>query len=145
MESTDDDQLKGTIRRIILSLPTTVQQSSASSGGQQTNDRVLVFAKESLDMISRLTTVFNHQLEKAEAWVAGEQEHQSHQQDGREYEQVTGERTKALNDDLRLDTGFASESSVSDGESTLTGSVKESLSEEKDAGDKVAIDEKLEL
>lgn len=144
MESTEDDQLKGTIRRIILSLPTTVQQSSVSSGGQQTNDRVLVFAKESLDMISRLTTVFNHQLEKAEAWVAGEQEHQSHQ-DGPEHEHFTCDNTKALNVDLRVDTGFASESSVSDGESTLTGSVKESLSEEKNAGDKVAIDEKLEL
>lgn len=110
--STDDDQLKGTIRDIILALPATIQQSS--SGNTQTNDRVLVFAKESLDMISRLTVVFNNQLEKAEAWVAGEQQEQENQQIEKRSiltEKVIGEE---------LDSGSTSESTT-DGENTLSG------------------------
>jgi len=61
---------------IILQLPTTVQQTTAAKTGtgQQANDRIFLLAKESLDMITRLTTVFSVQLEKADNWVAGEQE-----------------------------------------------------------------------
>lgn len=68
----EDVELKSTIRKIIFDLPTHIQQSAVSTaeGG---NDRIVVFAKESLDMISKLTSVFNDQLEKAEKWVGGEE------------------------------------------------------------------------
>lgn len=62
--------LRTTVRDIILNLPASVQKTSS---GSQTNDRVVVFAKESLDMIGKLTQVFNEQLERAETWVAGEE------------------------------------------------------------------------
>ena len=57
--------------------PNTLQQNSVASSpnannAQQVNDRVFLFAKESLDMIAKLTTVFNEQLAKAESWVGGE-------------------------------------------------------------------------
>lgn len=70
----DDAHLKGTIREIILNLPNQFQQSGAM-GSQcvPTPDRVIVFARESLDMIRRLTSVFNEQLEKAETWVGGDE------------------------------------------------------------------------
>lgn len=67
----EDYRLKSTIREIILNLPYQVQLSSA--GSSQTNDKIVTFAKESLNMISRLTMVFNNQLEKAESWVDGEE------------------------------------------------------------------------
>lgn len=70
----DDVQLKSTIREIIFDLPNQIQQSAvASAEPQQGNDKIVLFAKESLDMITRLTTVFNEQLEKAEKWVGGEE------------------------------------------------------------------------
>lgn len=61
---TGDDALKLTIREIILGLPSQTALAPA-------NDKVLAFAKESLEMILRLTTVFNEQLKKAETWVDG--------------------------------------------------------------------------
>ncbi|RLV95775.1 hypothetical protein JA1_000685 [Spathaspora sp. JA1] len=68
-------ELKTAIRDIILSLPTSLQQPGTITPGgttQQSNDRIIVFAKESLEMISKLTMVFNDQLSKAESWVIGE-------------------------------------------------------------------------
>ena len=75
-QSSENCDFKTTIRDIILQLPTTVQQTTAAKTGtgQQANDRIFLLAKESLDMITRLTTVFSVQLEKADNWVAGEQE-----------------------------------------------------------------------
>lgn len=72
----DETKLKGTIREIILNLPNQFQQSGALCSQTQltTSDRVIMFARESLDMIGRLTSVFNEQLEKAETWVGGETE-----------------------------------------------------------------------
>lgn len=67
----EDYRLKSTIREIILNLPNQVQHSSSSP---QTNDKIVNFAKESLNMIGRLTLVFNNQLEKAESWVDGDEE-----------------------------------------------------------------------
>lgn len=65
----EDVKLRSTIRNIILNLPTQIQKST--SGPLPCQDRVMEFARESLDMISLLTTVFNEQLEKAENWVDG--------------------------------------------------------------------------
>lgn len=65
-------ELKESIRKIILTLPKTIQQAN---GTQQANDRILVVAKESLEMIARLSKVFNEQLAKAEDWVTGEEQH----------------------------------------------------------------------
>lgn len=65
----EDVKLRSTIRNIILNLPTQIQKSKSSTTPCQ--DRVMEFARESLDMISLLTTVFNEQLEKAESWVDG--------------------------------------------------------------------------
>ncbi|CUM63629.1 uncharacterized protein PRCAT00001211001 [Priceomyces carsonii] len=72
-DSAENTEFKSTIRDIILKLPRAIQQNSAHSETpcQQTNDKIIVLAKESLDMIGRLTTVFNDQLERAEVWVAG--------------------------------------------------------------------------
>ncbi|ODV78084.1 uncharacterized protein CANTADRAFT_31480, partial [Suhomyces tanzawaensis NRRL Y-17324] len=71
--SQDNGDLKATIRDIILKLPSTIQQSALSNTtSSQTNDKIFVFAKESLDMISKLTNVFNEQLVRAETWVGGE-------------------------------------------------------------------------
>lgn len=68
-------ELKSTIRDIILKLPITIQQTAItnSTSAQQANDKIFVFAKESLDMIGKLTNVFNEQLEKAENWVNGDE------------------------------------------------------------------------
>ncbi|OBA17016.1 hypothetical protein METBIDRAFT_80183 [Metschnikowia bicuspidata var. bicuspidata NRRL YB-4993] len=63
----DDVKLKKTIREIILSLPKQVSQTVP--GAQKAPHQAISFARESLDMIGRLTTVFNEQLEKAEHWV----------------------------------------------------------------------------
>lgn len=65
----DDVKLKTTIRSIILNLPNQIQK--ANSGPLPCQDRVMEFARESLDMISLLTNVFNEQLQKAENWVDG--------------------------------------------------------------------------
>lgn len=65
----EDVKLRSTIRNIILNLPNQIQKSK--SGPLPCQDRVMEFARESLDMISLLTTVFNEQLEKAESWVDG--------------------------------------------------------------------------
>ncbi|KAG7665963.1 OPI1 [[Candida] subhashii] len=76
-------ELKTAIRDIILHLPNALQQTGATSpGGTQhvANDRVLIFAKESLEMISKLTQVFHEQLSKAENWVSGEEQLQQQQQ-----------------------------------------------------------------
>lgn len=77
-QDSEDLRLKSTIREIILNLPNQVQHSSSSS--LQTNDKIVTFAKESLNIIGRLTTVFNNQLEKAESWVDGEEEEEQQQQ-----------------------------------------------------------------
>ncbi|KAF8005528.1 hypothetical protein HF325_000985 [Metschnikowia pulcherrima] len=63
----DDAKLKKTIRKIILSLPRQVSQTVP--GAQKAPHQAICFARESLDMIGRLTNVFNEQLEKAEHWV----------------------------------------------------------------------------
>lgn len=63
----DGSELRSTIRDIILKLPRQIQQTN--SGTNETNDKIFVFAKESLDMISRLTNVFDEQLQKAESWI----------------------------------------------------------------------------
>lgn len=70
----EDLEFKSTIRDIILKLPTTIQQAAITNNtsAQQANDRIFVFARESLEMITRLTNVFNGQLEHAEHWLAGE-------------------------------------------------------------------------
>lgn len=66
-------ELKSNIRDIILKLPAAIQQTATSNAtGAQANERILVFAKESLDMIGKLTVVFNEQLEKAEQWAVGD-------------------------------------------------------------------------
>lgn len=61
-----DNQLKLTIRDIILRLPLLV----ATQQQPQRQDRIFVFAKELLNMISKLTNVLNEQLEMAEHWMA---------------------------------------------------------------------------
>ncbi|EGV61956.1 transcriptional regulator opi1 [Yamadazyma tenuis] len=71
--SGDSTELRSTIRDIILKLPSQLQQSATpGSNTQQTNDKIFVFAKESLDMISRLTNVFDDQLKKAETWIGAD-------------------------------------------------------------------------
>ena len=65
----DETQLRSTIRSIILNLPNKVQKSKTASASFP--DRVIEFARESLEMISLLTNVFNEQLKKAESWVDG--------------------------------------------------------------------------
>ncbi|KAI5963376.1 OPI1 [Candida theae] len=62
-------ELKNTIRDIILRLPASIQNCETSEGG---NDRIFVFAKESLEMITKLTNVFSDQLAHVESWVNGE-------------------------------------------------------------------------
>ncbi|KAI5951424.1 OPI1 [Candida jiufengensis] len=75
-----DYELKNTIRDIILHLPASLQQqSSTSSNGEEGNDRIFVLAKESLDMITKLTNVFSEQLVKVETWVNGEEQLQQQQ------------------------------------------------------------------
>lgn len=64
--SIDQENLKTSIRQIILNLP--------SQLNGQDNDKVFVFAKESLDMIGKLTNVFNEQLNKVEDWIGLEKE-----------------------------------------------------------------------
>ncbi|KAI3402758.2 OPI1 [Candida oxycetoniae] len=73
-----DYELKNTIRDIILHLPASLQRSTnhqRNDSGDYTsadgNDRVFAFAKESLDMITKLTNVFSEQLERVESWVTG--------------------------------------------------------------------------
>lgn len=75
-QASENCDFKTSIRDIILQLPTTVQQTAVAKtgSGQQANDKIFLLAKESLDMITRLTTVFSVQLEKADNWVAGERE-----------------------------------------------------------------------
>lgn len=71
-----DIALKTAIRDIILKLPSTIQQSAitnSTSAQQQANDRIFVFAKESLEMITKLTNVFSEQLERAENWIGGDE------------------------------------------------------------------------
>lgn len=69
------NELRSTIRDIILKLPSQIQQTTINNNAsaQQTNEKIIVFAKESLDMISRLTNVFNEQLEKAESWIGADE------------------------------------------------------------------------
>lgn len=61
-------ELKNTIRDIILRLPASLQHAENDGG----NDRIFVFAKESLEMITKLTNVFSEQLVHVESWVNGE-------------------------------------------------------------------------
>lgn len=65
----DDVKLRSMIRSIILNLPNQIQKSK--TGPLPCHDRVMEFARESLDMIGLLTNVFNDQLQKAESWVDG--------------------------------------------------------------------------
>lgn len=81
----DDYRLKSTIREIILNLPNQVQMSASSS--TQSNDKIVTFAKESLNMISKLTTVFNSQLERVENWMDGEGEGEGEELNGDENSQ----------------------------------------------------------
>lgn len=67
----EDFKLKITIREIILNLLHQVQQGAQTL---QTNEKIVFFANESLEMINKLTSVFNEQLERAESWVDGERE-----------------------------------------------------------------------
>lgn len=72
-QSQENLQFRSTIRNIILKLPSAIQQTASNNTpANQTNDKFILFAKESLDMITCLSNVFNDQLEKAERWVAGE-------------------------------------------------------------------------
>lgn len=70
----EDLEFKSTIRDIILRLPHTIQQAAITNNtsAQHANDKIFVFARESLEMITKLTNVFNGQLEHAEQWLAGE-------------------------------------------------------------------------
>lgn len=68
-KETEDTKLKVTIREIILNLLHQVQQGAQAL---QTNEKIVFFANESLEMINKLTSVFNEQLERAENWVDGE-------------------------------------------------------------------------
>lgn len=68
-KDTEDAKLKVTIREIILNLLHQVQQGAQTL---QTNEKIVFFANESLEMINKLTSVFNEQLERAENWVGGE-------------------------------------------------------------------------
>mgnify|MGYP001121627049 CR=1 FL=1 len=70
--SLDNSDIKSSIRDIILNLPSQINGTD--------NDKVFVFAKESLDMISKLTNVFNDQLNLAETWIGGEED-QEHDHD----------------------------------------------------------------
>lgn len=71
--SQENLQFRSTIRNIILKLPSAIQQTASNNTpANQTNDKFILFAKESLDMITCLSNVFNDQLEKAERWVTGE-------------------------------------------------------------------------
>ncbi|KAI5963282.1 OPI1 [Candida pseudojiufengensis] len=74
-----DYELKNTIRDIILHLPLSLQQQESTDSGNS-NDKIFVFAKESLDMITKLTNVFSEQLIKVESWVNGEEQLQQQQQ-----------------------------------------------------------------
>lgn len=65
----EDAKLKVTIREIILNLLHQVQHGAQTL---QTNEKIVFFANESLEMINKLTSVFNEQLERAESWVDGE-------------------------------------------------------------------------
>lgn len=70
---TAEVKLKTTIKEIILNLPNQIQQTAVPSS-VQANEKIILFARESLEMINRLTNVFNEQLEKAESWVDGDAE-----------------------------------------------------------------------
>lgn len=76
-KETEDVKLKSTIREIILNLPNQIQQTAGPSS-VQANDRIILFARESLEMINRLTNVFNDQLVKAESWVDGDNQTDRH-------------------------------------------------------------------
>jgi bZIP factor len=65
--SLDNSDIKSSIRDIILNLPSQINGSD--------NDKVFIFAKESLDMISKLTNVFSDQLNLAETWIGSEENH----------------------------------------------------------------------
>lgn len=68
-------ELKTNIRDIILKLSNTFQQVSHNNNTSSLyqNEKIVLIATESLEMISKLTNVFNVQLEKAEQWIAGEE------------------------------------------------------------------------
>lgn len=76
----ESNELKSTIRDIILKLPSQVQQNN-SHNSTQTNDKIFLFAKESLDMIGRLTKVFNEQLQKAEDWINSDESNRPKDED----------------------------------------------------------------
>ncbi|CAH6722318.1 hypothetical protein CLIB1444_09S00914 [[Candida] jaroonii] len=78
--ASESNELKSTIRDIILKLPSQVQQNNCHNP-TQTNDRIFLFAKESLDMIGRLTKVFNEQLQKAEDWINSDEQQNLHGDD----------------------------------------------------------------
>ncbi|CAK9435857.1 uncharacterized protein LODBEIA_P05090 [Lodderomyces beijingensis] len=88
-------ELKNTIRDIILHLPASLQRSDASANG---NDRVFVFAKESLDMITKLTNVFSEHLVKIESWVTGEEEQALFQQQAQQQQQQQQQQSVGLNE-----------------------------------------------
>lgn len=104
--SSQEYELKNAIRDIVLHLPASLQRSGATSPGgthQVANDRVLIFARESLEMISKLTQVFNEQLSKAETWVGGDeleqQQQQQEQQEKIEDEKVQSQDVMQDSDD----------------------------------------------
>lgn len=90
----EDLEFKSTIRDIILKLPTTIQQAAITNNtsAQQANDRIFVFARESLEMITRLTNVFNGQLEHAEHWLAGEMQKERERRKKLESKQETSKQ-----------------------------------------------------
>lgn len=108
-QDSEDIRLKSTIREIILNLPNQVQHNSSNS--LQTNDKIVTFAKESLNMIGRLTTVFNNQLEKAESWVDGEEEEEQQQQNqqNEQQQQQQFNNEKAGPETKREDTPLVTE------------------------------------
>ena len=94
--SSQTSEIKNAIRDIILQLPAAFNQSNAN---QQTNDKVLVFAKESLEMISRLNNVFSEQLTKAEEWIGGNKSTKSEQGETNRTDDALHHDEETLHDD----------------------------------------------
>lgn len=100
----EDIEFKSTIRDIILKLPNTIQQAAITNNAsaQQANDRIFVFAKESLEMITRLTNVFNGQLEHAENWLAKEMQKERERLGRMEPKQIASNRPAIDQNDIEV-------------------------------------------
>ncbi|KAK6465054.1 hypothetical protein DFJ63DRAFT_5860 [Scheffersomyces coipomensis] len=116
--ASEDNELKTTIRDIILNLPNAFQQSTitSSESAKQANDRIILFAKESLDMIGKLTNVLNDQLVKAEEWVAGAEEIHS---------QAQGQAVTQTQSEPEIDSSGSFEVTKTSSQSTIEESLEE--------------------